>query len=781
MADIIELIEQAGEKAGLTSEMINKLKGSFNNLTQSIGASVDISQAITSAFEKAGNASLTAMNAVMGTGKALKDTSLLTQSQVDTLGLLSSALIKTSKSFESFQTPDLNTFTGQLDDVIKGIEAGKEPLDNMRKLASSLGIKFSGMETLGQMKNLIMTATKNMAENADEALRFQNAILQTSAAAGSFNQVIQQAGDDLKNLNSVIVAHEDYLSKVEKATQAPRKAVEDYYIELSKIPGALQANVRGSAESQHSVNMLTASMQFAQGSGRKFKEVVEDLNAAFVKYDLVGEDALQFTSRIGQLSNKYNVQLSEVRKSVMNTADSLKMFGHSGESASKMMEGASRIMNNYIGALKDTGVSGASAVNIVENMTKKVGNLDVAMRSFISSQTGGAGGLRGAFQIEQMIREGNIDEVMEKVRQSMTQQFGRIVSVEEAAGSERAASMLVKQREMLRSGPLGALAGSEQEAGRMLEAFATMGKGGGTEDLENILQSTMDRGAELQKQTATPMSMMRADTNAIKGILQASNLANLQQMLAGSVGTNRFETTESDAQRARRAFISGGMKGAAEAGGRAANLLGSEERINDNSVKLIRQNIDDIKETFGILPETFKGMFEHLDSTIFSKAEGKLQEYKAETARMREQMEGASDSEKEKLATEISNRERSETAMEGVVAKLNSYKEQERNRMESTAAMREATTPDAMRAAAKSRYDFGEETAPARVAAAIPETGPAVAAAGGVPGRGDEGERSEVTVKIEPETLVFELRDEEGKVSSQSASLSSTQNVKRGK
>jgi len=779
MVDFSEVLKKSGEQIGLTKEQINSLGESFSNLTEKMGVNINVTQKIVEIYNGAETAMLNTFKTMAGIKDSLIDTSKMTDKQVNALSMLNAGLIKTSRSFESFgqSQTGLNTFAGQFEDLVVGIKAGKTPLEDMRKLASSFGIDIKGIKSVDELGNFLIKTAKNMAESADNALRFQNAILMTAASAGNLGKVINQAGDSFENINSVIVAQGKYLSDVEKATQKPKEAVESYYVSLAKIPGALESNVTGFNESQKSVNMLTAAMQYSEGSGRKFEDVVKDLDTAFVDYNLVGEDALRFTSRIGQLSNDYNIQLDKVRAAITSTSQSLRMFGHDGDGASKMMEGASKVMNNYIQALKDTGISGAAAMDVITNMTKKVGDLDIASRSFISSQTGGPGGLRGAFKIEQLMREGKMDEVMEKVRKTMTQQFGKVVSVEEASKSESAASALVKQRQMLMKGPLGGLARNEQEAGRLVEAFASMGKGGSTKDLKDILQDTMKQGNELQKQTATPISMMRADTNAMLRIMQASGMANLQQMMAGASG--KTFANEPSAVQARKQAISNAMSAGATSGGESANLIGSNERMPDNAVKFFQEKANDLKDTFGVIPTTVEGFVQHLNTEVFEEAEKKLEDYKAETDRKREQMKLASGKDKANLAEEIKSRENEANKRQSLIRTTEEMYSPFKQNTEPAVAS--GAPLGAMQKAARSRYDFGEETAPAMVAAAIPETAPAVAATGGAPGRRGGEEKSEVKVKLEPETIVIELRDQEGnKISANEHSLAVT-SVPEGK
>ena len=80
--------------------------------------------------------------------------------------------------------------------------------------------------------------------------------------------------------------------------------------------------------------------------------------------------------------------------------------------------------------------------------------MDIAQQAFLSGMTGGVGGLQGAFEIDIMLAEGKVDEVAGKVESAMRKMFGgELVTREEAAGSQAAAAQMLKQVQMLTTGP----------------------------------------------------------------------------------------------------------------------------------------------------------------------------------------------------------------------------------------------------------------------------------------------------------------------------------------
>ena len=78
----------------------------------------------------------------------------------------------------------------------------------------------------------------------------------------------------------------------------------------------------------------------------------------------------------------------------------------------------------------------------------------------------------GAAQIEKMIRSGDIEGVQKKVMDTLKKQFGKIVTLDEATQSEGSAAQRQKQIMLLQQGPLGAMAKTPEDAGRLLDAMA---------------------------------------------------------------------------------------------------------------------------------------------------------------------------------------------------------------------------------------------------------------------------------------------------------------------
>src|SRR5271166_3703252 len=137
-----------------------------------------------------------------------------------------------------------------------------------------------------------------------------------------------------------------------------------------------------------------------------------------------------------------------------------------------MTEGLTAIMKDYATALEATGMSSQRAVTAAGSIIGAMGKMSMAQKSFLSSQTGGPGGLLGAVQIEKMLREGKTAEVAEKIQMALKRQFGGQGVVTQAdVRDEASAAAFERQRLMLTSGTFGIKAKDEDEATNMLEAI----------------------------------------------------------------------------------------------------------------------------------------------------------------------------------------------------------------------------------------------------------------------------------------------------------------------
>ena len=301
-------------------------------------------------------------------------------------------------------------------------------LNRSRDAFSGLGRETGGFTSqLNSLGISLPRNVQNIISAADGGLRLQNTFITLSAKTGNLGKVFSEAGDNLENINSILDKQVQMMNATQIATGLSASEVERYYAALGTVPGGLNAMVNVQTKAGSSMNMLTAAIKFATGSGRDFDSVVTDLKNAFQDYGLTGESALKFSARMGEVSNNLGIDLESVQRHLTSTADAFKMFASGVENSSKLTQGLISLTNEYSQALKGTGLSGNAAIEVSKGLIESMAGLQAGQKAFLSAQTGGPGGLMGVFQIEKMLMT-NPMEVFNKMRSQMRSQMGSIVS-----------------------------------------------------------------------------------------------------------------------------------------------------------------------------------------------------------------------------------------------------------------------------------------------------------------------------------------------------------------
>ena len=516
--------------------------------------------------------------AIESNNEAINKNQQLTENQSQAISLLSANVLSARQAFQGFAFEGVGSFKESFtvieSEINKITSEGEGGFGKLLKLAKEkIGVnldpnQFDGIQALSSH---IKQVGKTMMEHADNAIKLERSYLSLGAKSGELGDIFARSGDGFKNLNAVMSEQRAMIDSVAASTNHSIAEVEKYYMEIGKLPGGLKETVTGLDGAANGMTMLEGAINVARGTGQDFGTVMTDLNSAFTNYGLTGEGALTFTSRISELSSNLKIRLDDVRAGILATAQAFKGLADTGEAANRMAEGAAKIFNQYVGALKETGLTGQDAINILTNMETQVKSLTLAQKGFLSAQTGGAGGLRGAFQIEQMMREGDIEGVMDKVRKQMEGQLGKIVTVQEAASSESAAAQLTRQIMILKQGPLGGMAKTDQDAMRLLEGLRGMqeGKGVPSELKEGVLKDTMNKGNDIQMQSFGELQKMRILMEQAQSSRDLPALGMVQRTGTAARG---FEADDTEAQRQVREGLTSYAKKYSQAAVEVSNL-----------------------------------------------------------------------------------------------------------------------------------------------------------------------------------------------------------------
>ena len=505
-----KIFELVGQSLNNLSSTVNISKENLRNLS-------DPTSAINSQFGLLATSALGATDSFKNLASV--DTKSLTTYSDQLKGLLD--ILKSPGSFSGVVVQEA---TSALSRALSGIVADKDKLSNAMAKGPEAFAIFAG----------------NILKSADNGLRLQNALLQLTASTGNFGDLMQEAGQDLSNMNQLLARQSLLLSNANKDTNLGEEVLTGYWEELAKIPNILQEiNIELPGTSK-SINVLSAAIQMSIGSGRQYKDVLNDLKVATVEFGLSTSEAFKFTSKISELSSKLKAPLEDVRSNLLNTTKAFKGFADVGDASAKQSESIANIMNRYGESLKNTGMTAQASVNVISQMTSAITNLTVAQKAFLSQQSGGPGGLRGAFNIENMLRKGETDKVFEMVRAQMQKQFGgKIVSLEDATRSDNAANQLQKQMLMLQKGPLAQFAKTDQEAYRILEAFKNNEKGKGiVSDLSQTAASDqINKGKQIQDLSRTSFGGLKTTLENTRFTANIANFESMQKVFSAGVGS----------------------------------------------------------------------------------------------------------------------------------------------------------------------------------------------------------------------------------------------------
>ena len=453
----------------------------------------------------------------------------------------------------------------------------------------------------------------------------------------------------LKIWDQLTDMYQNRLTQTMKATHLTNEQVANYASIINRMPGGLKTLLDSTGVTTDATNILTDSIQYATGAGRKQEDVFKDMSTAILQYKVTGEDALRFSARMTEVADTLGAQVDDVQSALMRSADAFKMFVGVGSNAQSMTQGMAKAMEEYVGQLTTVGVPAQNAIDMFKNYTDQVGKMNMAQKAFLSAQSGGPGGLRGGFQIDAMIKSGDFEGLRRKTEDAIKRMTGPIVSFADAQKSESAAAQYTRQIQILQQGPLGGQARTQQEAENLLEAMRTGSKtpktaADDTKNAQASLQKTIERGQKIEELSHTELADINTGVQALVMKAGAANLMTARMALTGSGGAlgGGVGGTGAGINPDQQAILQGRQRGAAtspgsfsetmfkDLGGIVANLSpaikdsmksfmeamkgGSNAAIKQTS-DLVRQNIDAYKESISALPkEQQKAALQQADS-----------------------------------------------------------------------------------------------------------------------------------------------------------------------
>ena len=454
-------------------------------------------------------------------------------------GVLSAGLLGAQAAFRGFNgavdDSRVNDFSSQFKQLSEDLKSS--PVGSVAHTAA-LSALSSMMKAAGasseQLGHMTLATAEAFLKGADNMLHLQNAMTMSSAAGGAMTEFLQAAGKDLENLNDITLKAAQVQNTSRGATGMSREEMQKYLNDIKDIPGGLLHMGDSIELATGKTTLLTAAIQYADGAGRAHKEVIKDITDGMVEYGMTMEGGLRYSARMSEVSETLHARTGDVDSAMKSAADNFKSYIRNGQDASTMTDGMSKSMEEYVARLQSIGVPTKQAIEMFGQYNSQLAQMTLGQKAFLSAQTGGPGGLRGALQMEDLMGK-DPEAAQKKVMETIQKMTGPIVSREKAEQSEGAAAQYTRQMQLLMQGPMGAQVKDTQQAAAMMEAMSK----GQTMPLEKgrSLEETIKTGQQLEQTKMTQVQQMdvKAESVQIAGAKAALDFT--QNTMAGRSGS----------------------------------------------------------------------------------------------------------------------------------------------------------------------------------------------------------------------------------------------------
>jgi hypothetical protein len=490
------------------------------------------------------------------------------------------------KDLGNIDTKSLLTFSEPLEKLTALMKGGSLTTQKMAEYTAKLGNMLTALGVPTKMVNeklkgttdQLLAFTKSVLESADGGLRQSNMFFQLAGSTGDLGDAWAAAGANLENLGPILKKQGQAWEDTAAATNLPIETIQQYYVELGKIPRVLNDTVKAGTDT---FNSVTAVTKLATGAGRDFDGTAKDIGNTIKNYNVGLEGAAKYTARMTELNSHLGGSFDTIRGALTELSNDFVMLGADGKNN---LEGVVQIVNDYSEGLKKAGLSADQAVMSATKMTSSIKDLTIAQKSFLMSQAGGPGGLRGGFAFEDMLNKGRTKEAMDMIMKQVQKSAGggHFVTVEEAGKSEAAARQLERQTKILQMFGVGK---NETEAHKIIAGFGEMqaGRATGKELSKDILGDLTGRGTARENLSKTDISNLRSELDGLRVEANISNFDTMSRLMSSRPMTREdlAKSTQTGGMYAKAMYEYKTMRraeygAAANVGGENANIYGTQ-------------------------------------------------------------------------------------------------------------------------------------------------------------------------------------------------------------
>lgn len=377
---------------------------------------------------------------------------------------------------------------------------------------------------------------KDLAGNGvlavDSINNLENSLLALHAQSGDLISTLDKTGSSQNNLTKLTDEYVASIKRTVDQTGASVNSVINYSKEILKIPGLYNDIIK--TPLGENLSFTEAAMKATAGTTQDLGATLDIAKQQMLNFGNGGQASLELLSRMYSVGQSLSTPFSLIQNQVKQTADQFKFLGDN-------TQGALTIFNSLGEGLQKSKIGPAAMAEIVSDVTNSIGQLDIAQKSFLSAQSGGAGGLQGGYQIDQLLAEGKIDQVYKKIEGSLKQEFGgKITTLKEGSQDAGSAQQLTKEVAFLTQGPFGQVVKSSQEAYKLLEGFKTGLTTPKETPTENQLQAglskTLDVGTSLQQSQYTELQKISNNTEIFRLYAQKDLGQNVRDVTRTDLG-----------------------------------------------------------------------------------------------------------------------------------------------------------------------------------------------------------------------------------------------------
>jgi hypothetical protein len=434
------------------------------------------------------------------------------------IDLLAAALIGPSKLLSQIA---VDKSMSSLSESIKQVAADTRGIFGpLGSVASALGIAFDfrAVSKAGPALEELKQKVINLGANMEQHINLERAVFNMATQTGQLNEMFSRTGYTLSGLSNLATTYSEKLLKVAVATGSDNAEVGKYFDVMSKFPPIYGENIDAATAVANQMERLSKTMTLARGSGQSVTEGLSQQKTLMDTFNVSAERSNDITVEGSQLTEKFGVNIATTTGFLTEMASSFKFLGDN-------TQGATAIMNEFFGGLRDGGLGIGPAMETIKQMTESLSHLNIAQKAFLSARTGGPGGLLGGIEIERDLAAGKSKEVLDKLRDSFLKATGGKVITREDVHTQQEAAEFTKQRAMLQSGAFGGIAKSDEQAAAILKAFSRPG-GVDLKTANDALADVMKKGQDYQKLSYTKVDHIAQtlDGMAVRGGVKAADI-----------------------------------------------------------------------------------------------------------------------------------------------------------------------------------------------------------------------------------------------------------------